>query len=88
MIAQLTAAGGSVHFGVDDVGRAEQILTAHRGVRSAESQANGLVVELDGAPPAGELVAALVHAGVHVDSVESSHRLEDAFLGLLAHDQP
>ena len=86
-IAQLTAAGGSVHFGVDDVGRAEQILTAHRGVRSVESQANGLVVELDGAPR-WELVAALVHAGVHVDSVESSHRLEDAFLGLLAHDQP
>jgi hypothetical protein len=28
----------------------------------------------------------LVHGGIAVDTVESRHRLEDAFLGLLAHE--
>jgi ABC-2 type transport system ATP-binding protein len=39
-------------------------------------------VELDGIARS-ELVAALVHAGVGVDTVTARNRLEDAFLGLL-----
>jgi ABC-2 type transport system ATP-binding protein len=86
-IAELTAkTGTSVYLGVDDAGRAEQVLTGITGVRSVHAQSPGLLVDLDGVQR-WELVEALVHAGVHVDAVESSHRLEDAFLGLLAQEQ-
>jgi len=82
-IAELTAASTSVYFDVDDVARAKEVLAAQAGVRTVRDQPPGLVVDLDGGRRA-TLVAALVHAGVGVDTVESQHRLEDAFLGLLA----
>ncbi len=82
-IAELTAAAGSVYFGVDDVDRAEAVLGAYAGVRSVQAQPPGLVVQVDGVPRS-DLVAALVDADVGVDTVESSHRLEDAVLGLVA----
>jgi ABC-2 type transport system ATP-binding protein len=85
-IAELTATGGSAYFGVDDVERARQVLTAHAGVRAVREQPPGLLVDLDGVPRS-DLVAALVDADVGVDTVESTHRLEDAFLGLLAHEE-
>jgi ABC-2 type transport system ATP-binding protein len=85
-MAELTASGGSAYFGVDDVDRAQQVLTAHAGVRAVRRQPPGLLVELDGVPRS-DLVAALVDADVGVDTVESTHRLEDAFLGLLAHEE-
>ena len=47
--------------------------------------ATGLSVVLAGATRA-ELVAALVHADVAVDTVTARHRLEDAFLGLLGEE--
>jgi ABC-2 type transport system ATP-binding protein len=82
-LAELTAATSSVYFEVDDLARARQILSSHAGERSVRDQDPGLVVELDGVRRS-ELVASLVHANVGVDTVESQHRLEDAFLGLLA----
>ncbi len=85
-IDELTAATSSVYFEVDDVPHAQQVLSGHAGVRTVREQHPGLVVELDGIRRA-ELVAALVHAGVGVDTVESQHRLEDAFLGLLASER-
>ena len=85
-IDELTAAGGSVYFGIDDVARAEQVLAAHPGVRSVTAQPPGLRVDVDGVRRS-DLVAALVEAGVGVDTVESSHRLEDAFLGLVAGEE-
>ncbi len=85
-IADLTAATTSVYFGVDDAAKAEQLLTAHAGVRTVTGQPPGLMVELDGASRS-DLVAALVHGGVAVDTVQATHRLEDAFLGLLAHEE-
>jgi len=85
-IADLTATGGTAYFGVDDVGRARQVLTAHAGVRAVREQPPGLLVDLNGVPRS-DLVAALVDADVGVDTVESTHRLEDAFLGLLAHEE-
>jgi ABC-2 type transport system ATP-binding protein len=81
-IDELTAAGGSVYFGIDDVAHAEQVLSAHPGVRSVTAQPPGLRVDVDGVRRS-DLVAALVEAGVGVDTVEASHRLEDAFLGLV-----
>jgi ABC-2 type transport system ATP-binding protein len=85
-MAELTAATGSAYFGVDDVERARLVLSAHAGVRAVRLQAPGLLVDLDGVPRS-DLVAALVEADVGVDTVESTHRLEDAFLGLLAQEE-
>ena len=85
-MAELTAATGSAYFGVDDVEKARQVLAAHAGVRGVRPQPPGLLVDLDGVPRS-DLVAALVDADVGVDTVESTHRLEDAFLGLLAHEE-
>ncbi len=86
LIADLTAATTSVYFGVDDAAKAHQLLAAHAGVRTVTPQAPGLLVELDGVARS-ELVAALVHGGVAVDTVQATHRLEDAFLGLLAQEE-
>jgi ABC-2 type transport system ATP-binding protein len=85
-MAELTAATGSAYFGVDDLERARQVLTAHAGVRGVRAQPPGLLVDINGVPRS-DLVAALVEADVGVDTVESTHRLEDAFLGLLAQEQ-
>jgi ABC-2 type transport system ATP-binding protein len=85
-IGELTAASGSVYFGVDDPARARDVLVAHPGVRSVTVELAGLIVELDDVPRS-DLVAALVHGGIAVDTVESRHRLEDAFLGLLASEE-
>jgi ABC-2 type transport system ATP-binding protein len=85
-IAEITAATGTAAYvDVDDVARAEKALTAISGVRSVHVDGRRVLVELDGAQR-WQLVDALVHAGVHVEAVESSHRLEDAFLGLLAQE--
>jgi len=85
-MAELTAATGSAYFGVDNVELARQVLAAHAGVRAVRPQPPGLLVDLDGVPRS-DLVAALVEADVGVDTVESTHRLEDAFLGLLAQEE-
>ena len=84
--AELTAVtGSSVRFGVDRPDDAARLLGAHPGVRGVHLQAGAVLAELDHAPR-WELVEALVRAGIHVDAVESTHRLEDAFLGLLAQE--
>ncbi len=55
-------------------------------MRAVHPQPPGLLVDVDGVRRS-ELVAALVDADVGVDTVESTHRLEDAFLGLLTHEE-
>jgi ABC-2 type transport system ATP-binding protein len=85
--AELTAkTGTSVRFGVDKPDDAARLLGAQAGVRAVHQQADGVTAELEGVQR-WQLVEALVHAGIHVDAVESTHRLEDAFLGLLASEQ-
>jgi ABC-2 type transport system ATP-binding protein len=85
-IDELTAASGSVYFGVDDPAKARDLLAAQPGVRTVNAEPPGLIVELDGVRRS-DLVAVLVHGGIAVDTVESRHRLEDAFLGLLASEE-
>jgi len=85
-IDELTAASGSVYFGVDDAAKARDLLASQPGVRSVNAEPPGLIVELDGIRRS-DLVTALVHGGIAVDTVESRHRLEDAFLGLLDHEE-
>jgi ABC-2 type transport system ATP-binding protein len=84
-VAALTASTKSAYLEVDDVAAATAVLLALPGVRAVNPESPGLAVELDGAArPA--LVAALVHAGIGVETVTSRHRLEDAFLGLLGEE--
>jgi ABC-2 type transport system ATP-binding protein len=81
-VAELVGATSSVYVEVDDVAAARRVLAALDGVRAVVDEAPGLGVELDGAERRA-IVAALVHAGVGVETITSRHRLEDAFLGLL-----
>jgi ABC-2 type transport system ATP-binding protein len=85
-VADLVQASTSAYLEVDDPARAEQVLRALPGVRNVRPEHPGLAVDLDGTRRS-EVVAALVHAGVAVETVQSRHRLEDAFLGLLAEEK-
>jgi ABC-2 type transport system ATP-binding protein len=85
-IAELTAATSSAFLEVDDLELARTLLEAHPNVRAVTPDPPGLSVELDGIPRR-ELVAYLTARGVGVDTIMSRHRLEDAFLGLLAHEK-
>ena len=81
-VAELIGAGGSVYIEVTNVRRATSTLNKLKGVRRVVAEPPGLAVELDGIKRS-EVVAALVHAGVGVETVTARHQLEDAFLGLV-----
>ena len=81
-VQDLVGAGGSVYLEVTNMRRATATLKKVAGVRRVTAEPPGLTVELDGIKRA-ELVTALVHAGVGVETVTARHQLEDAFLGLV-----
>ena len=85
-VATLVGTSGSVYLEVDDVARATDVLRAIDGVRSVTPESPGISVQLDGGRRA-ELVAALVGAGIGVETVTARRRLEDAFLGLVEADR-
>jgi ABC-2 type transport system ATP-binding protein len=85
-IDELTAATTSAYLEVDDLGHARLLLESHPNVRSVHSDPPGVSVEFEGIERR-DLVAYLVHRGVGVDTIVSRHRLEDAFLGLLEHEE-
>jgi ABC-2 type transport system ATP-binding protein len=78
----LIGATGSVYLEVTNVRRATSVLKKLKGVRRVVPEPPGLTVELDGVKRS-EVVAALVHAGVGVETVTARHGLEDAFLGMV-----
>src|SRR6476620_8803150 len=84
-VAELVASGASAYVEVDDTDRARAVLDALSGVEQVVDESPGLVVRLAGATRP-ELVAALVHAGVGVQTVTSRHALEEAFLGLVGEE--
>ena len=84
-VADLVASGASAYIEVDDPVQARSVLTALAGVEAVEDEAPGLVVRLAGANRP-ELVAALVGAGIGVQTVTSRHALEEAFLGLVGEE--
>jgi ABC-2 type transport system ATP-binding protein len=85
-VAELTSAGGrTAYLEVDDVDAARRVLSTVPGVRSVADAPPGLAIDLDGISRAS-LVAALVHAGVAVETVMQRHRLEDAFVGLVGEE--
>ncbi len=84
-VAELVASGASAYVEVDDLARARGVLRALAGVERVEDESPGLVVRLAGATRP-EIVAALVGAGIGVQTVTSRHALEDAFLGLVGEE--
>ncbi len=84
-VQQLIGASGSVYLEVTNVRRATSTLKKVKGVTRVTPEPPGLAVELDGVKRS-EVVAALVHAGVGVETVTTRHRLEDAFLGLVGEE--
>jgi ABC-2 type transport system ATP-binding protein len=59
------------------------VLRGLTGIESVDLHADGVQVRPNGVP-AATVVAALVGAGIPVDRVGPSRRLEDAFLALIA----
>ncbi len=84
-VAELISAGSSAYLEVDDTPRARELLARLPGVAAVADEAPGLVVTLGGAGRP-ELVAALVGAGIGVQTVTSRHTLEEAFLGLVGEE--
>jgi ABC-2 type transport system ATP-binding protein len=84
-VAELVGRGGSTLFGVDDEDAAVRVASALPGVTSAGRSIEGLMLDLNGTPPA-DVVAALVAAGVRVDKVAPQRRLEEVFLTLVGQD--
>jgi ABC-2 type transport system ATP-binding protein len=81
-VKELIGASGSVYLEVDDVPTALRVLQELPAVKRVEDESPGLTVVTDGGPRS-DLVAALVRAGVGVETVTTRRRLEDAFLGLV-----
>ena len=83
-VSELLGATTAVYVEVDDVGLATQVLNALGGVGSVAPEGRGLSVDLGGVERK-EITAALVRAGVGVETITARHHLEDAFIGLLEH---
>lgn len=81
-VSELVGAQATVYLEVDDLDRAHRVLQAFEGVRTVSGEGRGLSLELDGVGRK-EVVAALVGAGVGVETITARHRLEDAFIELL-----
>jgi ABC-2 type transport system ATP-binding protein len=81
-VDELLASSGSVYLEVDDAASARRVLGELRGIGAVDDEGPGLAVRLDGLARR-EMVAALVAAGVGVDTVAPRHRLEDQFLRIL-----
>ncbi|MEY2570864.1 MAG: type transport system ATP-binding protein, partial [Acidimicrobiaceae bacterium] len=82
-VADLIGASQAVELEVDDNERAIEVLRALPGVVGVRASGNGgLVVDLDGVARSA-LVAALVGAGIAVETVTPRRKLEDAYLALV-----
>lgn len=82
LVSELVGAASTVYLEVDDVPRAHLVLKDLGGVCDVSPEGQGLSVELDGAERK-HVVAALVNAGVGVETITTRHQLEDAFIGLV-----
>jgi ABC-2 type transport system ATP-binding protein len=81
-VADIIGSAGSVYIEVDDRSAAETVLAAHPAVAKVQVQGDGLVVDLkDGRR--SDLAAALIGAGLRLETIMPTQQLEDAFLDLL-----
>jgi ABC-2 type transport system ATP-binding protein len=81
-VADLIGDAGSVYLEVDDEAAARRVLEQLPIVTRIEPEAPGIAVSLEGGERS-DVVAALVHAGIAVQTVTARRRLEEAFLGLV-----
>jgi ABC-2 type transport system ATP-binding protein len=81
-VADIIGDGAALLVGTKEVDRAVSVLRGLTGIDSAEAHSDGVHVHPNGVP-ASTVVAALVGAGIPVDRVGPSRRLEDAFLALI-----
>jgi ABC-2 type transport system ATP-binding protein len=81
-VSELIGSAGSVYVEVDDRDRARAVLEAVAGVDSVANSGDGLILELRNGRRS-DLVTALTDAGLRVETIMQTQRLEDAFLDLL-----
>ncbi len=84
-VAEIVAGTGTVSFTVDDPAQAAAVLSDLDGVDVMGVQRHVVHAHLDGLPRA-VAVSALVEAGIGVEGVAARHRLEEAFLQLVAQE--
>ena len=84
-VADIIGSSQSATIEVDDVTTAADVVRALSGVTSLSVDDHTIAVELDGIRRS-EVVAALVHAGIAVESVIPKRRLEDAYLSIVQED--
>jgi ABC-2 type transport system ATP-binding protein len=84
-VAEIIGSSQSMDLEVDDPNRATQVVKTLKGVTQVSPSEHGLIVELDGIRRS-DVVAALVHAGIAVDTVMPRRRLEDAYLSIVEED--
>jgi ABC-2 type transport system ATP-binding protein len=82
-VQEIIGDGAAIVVGTAEADRAVSVLRGLGGIESAQSHPDGVIVQPDGIA-ASAVVAALVGAGIPVDRVTPSRRLEDAFLALIA----
>ncbi|MFV0535602.1 MAG: ABC transporter ATP-binding protein, partial [Cumulibacter sp.] len=81
-VADVVGAGGEIDIDTNDGQTAAAALRDLSGVQVVAAESRRVIVELDGVR-AGEVVAALVAAGVEVEQIMPRRHLEDAFLALV-----
>src|ERR1017187_6440454 len=82
-VREIIGDGAALVVGTTEAARAVTVLRDLGGIESAEPHQDGIIVQPNGVAVSA-VVAALVGAGVPVDRVAPSRRLEDAFLALIA----
>ena len=82
-VAEIIGEAGALMVGTPEPERAVAVMRETAGIDGAEVHPDGVLIHHDGVP-APAVVAALVRAGVPVERVGPSRRLEDAFLALIA----
>ena len=82
-VGEIIGESDALMVGTPEPDRAVAVMRAMAGIDGAEAHPDGVLVHHDGVP-ASAVVAALVEAGVPVERVGPSRRLEDAFLALIA----
>jgi ABC-2 type transport system ATP-binding protein len=82
----MSTAASTAYLEVDDVAKARTLLSGLAGVRGVVDAPPGLAVDLDAHLTRAGVVAALVQAGIGVDTVMQRARLEDVFVGLVGEE--
>jgi ABC-2 type transport system ATP-binding protein len=81
-VAELVGSATALVVDVDDPGKAAEVAATVAGASRVELTPSGVVLSLNGTPR-GDLVRALVEAGLAVDRVAPQRGLEEAFLALV-----